>query len=488
MSAADNVSSAQKLEDSKRLKRFKILSPLNGFLSSSYVNLEGYYITFFLTNIYMLSVTYTAALSVIASALSWVFSPFFAAFIDRFQFKKSKYWPWLVIGSTGVQVGLFLIMALPAFGLNLAALGPAVFALQIIVKVAGQVQSVPSSGTYVKMSKTPADRQYFAVASKVSREAGKTVFGYVIPWLLALLTAASGSELKGYMLIALLCYGFTLIVAYIYAVYGFKGSYVEREGLEETQKAKAEKIPMSAVLKALITNRPVLGMFLFFTLHKTAYFIYVAYGTYVFTYVFEDTGALLGLFFSIFSLSAVIGALAGRIWTKIFKDSKRSCVMAMGTHTALTLVIAVFFRTMPAGLFLGIFAVSSFFMGMLENWVMPLFAACSEYGAWKTGTRSDSLVMSVFGLTVNVSWALTPMIAAAVLNAVKYTEFVAGGGAVTETILSGLSFLFAWLPLILAALSLASLVFIYNLNDAKMKQIQQDLEEGRTEASSAYKI
>ncbi len=125
---------------------------------------------------------------------------------------------------------------------------------------------------------------------------------------------------------------------------------------------------------------------------------------------------------------------------------------------------------------------------MLENWVQPLFAASADYGSWKTGARADSLIMTVFGLSVNVSWAMTPVLAAIVLNAVNYTEFVASGAAINDTVASGLTFLFAWLPLILAGISLASLIFIFNLNDNKIKAIQEDLAAGKTKETSSLEI
>ncbi len=362
------ISSEQEVEDKKRLNRLKIIFPLYNFTTAGYFNLEGYYLTFFLTNVYLFSVNQTAGLALISSVLAWAFAPIFATFVDRFKFKQSKYWPWLVMGFTGVLGSLMLIMSIPALagGKNLSSLVPLVFVLIVVVRLSEQLMNVPMQGMFPKMAKSPGNRQYFAVSRKVGSELGKALFGYILPLALVAFTAASsGNEYKGYMIAAIIFFGLPLITGWILALFGVKGSYVEREGIADVERAKAKKIPLSAALKTLFTNRPVLGLFLFFTLHKTAFFIYVAYGTYIFTYILDIN--LLGAFFTLFSIGAVAGALAGRIWTKIFKESKRSCVMAMGAHVAVTAIIAIFFKGLSTPVFLGLFAVSTFFMGYVRK-------------------------------------------------------------------------------------------------------------------------
>ena len=123
-------------------------------------------------------------------------------------------------------------------------------------------------------------------------------------------------------------------------------------------------------------------------------------------------------------------------------------------------------------------------MGMLENWIMPGFAASADYGAWVSGTRMDSFLMSIYTLSVGGSLFVTTFVGSAILNSVNYTAFVASGAAATPEIISGISLLWTWAPLGLACLSLLSLLFIYNLNDKRISAIQADLKEGKTKATS----
>lgn len=483
MSANEANLSAQELQDQKDVKKFKVLYPLSEFLAGIQKQFFGVYLNFFYTNVYMFSVTFTAAMTMISNIVSWVVTPVFSAFIDRFKFKKGKFWPWLIFGTVivyGIQV---LITALPAMTGKTTQLATFVFILVIMQVVCGPMGSAPVSGAYPRMGKTPADRQFLAMGQKVGRDGGKTVFGYIVPVLLTAFTALSGSEMGGYALTGLLA-GFITIGGYwLFALVGLKGSYVEREALAETEKARAEKIPMSQTVKVLFSNRPILGIFLHMLFHKSYYFLYTSYAMYQFTYVFGNPG-LMGAFFTVFNLTAIIGVMFGKVYTAIFKDSKRSHVACYITHMIFLAIIALFYNKMSSTAFIAVFGCSSFFMGMLENWIMPGFAASADYGAWVSGTRMDSFLMSIYTLSVGGSLFVTTFVGSAILNSVNYTAFVASGAAATPEIISGISLLWTWAPLGLACLSLLSLLFIYNLNDKRISAIQADLKEGKTKATS----
>jgi Na+/melibiose symporter-like transporter len=473
-------SEQQEITDAKRLKRFKILTPVKGVLEGSSTTFDGSYLNFFLTDVYKLPIVFTGILSAVTLALTWIFTPTFAAFSDKFKFKKSKFWPWPIIGGTVTHLGYIAVMVLPAvFGENVSSLGPLAFALILLIRMSAQISGVPVSGMAPLIAKTPADRQFLAQGTKIGHEAGKAIWGYLIPpVLLATTNFFGGDQNKGYVLSAAILHSIGWTGLATYALFAIKGSYVEREAMKQTEQLQRKRIPMSQTLKVLFTNRPVLGIFLFFALHKAYFFIYVVYGVHVYKYIFNRPEAV-GVFMAIISIAAMAGVFCGRLWTKIFKESKRSCAMAMSVHIVATLVIALTFNRVSIPMFLVFFAISSFFMGMLETWVTPLYTACAEYGSWKTGVTMNALIMSTNGLTISSGSALPPVIASIVIGS------AALGSA---DYIQGLTTLFAWVPLFLSIASLLCFVFIYNLNDTKIRLIQEDLNVGKTQATSDLKI
>ena len=468
-------SEQQRIADAKRFKRIKILVPMQGLLSGSSTTLDGSYMNYFLTDIYHFPVAFTGLLSIVTVVLAWVVGPVFAAFSDRFRFKNSKFWPWPVMAFSVKHLALIAVMVLPAFSTaNTAVLAPVAFAIILVSRLTDKIGNVPVSGMAPLITKSPADRQFLAQSTKIGHEAGKAIWGYFVPLCLLAFTALAGDDrIKGFAISAIVLYAIGWTGPIVYALFGIKGSYMEREAMKQTDELKREKIPLSQTMKVLFTNRPVLGMFLFFTLHKICFFIYTIYSISVYDHIFGHAEAV-GTFLTIFSFASVAGVLCGRLWTKIFKDSKRSCVMAMVAHIVFTFFIAITFNKVSVNIFLVLIAFSSFFMGMLETWVSPLFTACAEYGSWKTGVTMNALVLSTSPLSVTTASALPPVIATALLRPDNYNH--------------GLTLLFVWAPLFLALAALMSLVLIFNLNDKKISQIQKDLSEGKVMATSDITI
>ncbi len=489
--STQELSNTQAVADAKRLKLFKFLYPFSEFCAGLQKSFFGTYLNFFYTNVFMFSVTFTAAMTLTSNVIGWIGTPVFAAFMDRFSFKKAKFWPWLMFGSTAIYGLQTLITALPALTGKTTELAALVFAITIFNTIIGPTASTPISGAFPRMGKDPKDRQYFAMSQKVGRDGGKTIFGYVVPPMILAFTASTGTDIGGYALTGLVAGIVTIGGFWAFALLGLKGSYVEREAMAETAAAKKAKVPLSVIFKVLFTNRPVLGIFLFMMLHKSYYFIYTSYAAYVFSYVFEDF-SMLSPFFTAFNLSAIIGVMFGPLWSKIFKESKRSFVAAYITHMIFLAIMAITFKSLSGTAFMALFACSSFFMGMLENWIMPMFAASSDYGAWKTGSRMDAFIMSIYTLSVTASLFVTTLVGSTALNSFNYTEWIAkytaGTVGITPDIVSGLSNLFTLVPLAISCVALCCLLFIFNLNDKKIRAIQADLAEGKTQATSSLDL
>ena len=275
------------------------------------------------------------------------------------------------------------------------------------------------------------------------------------------------------------------ILGFLYYALCLKGSYVERNAMRKAKGAK-KSMPLHVMLKNVVTNRPLLGMFLFMGLHKSYYFIYTGCAVYMFKYVFNDFSKMV-IFLTLFNLTAIIGVTLGPIWKKIFKETKRCFVSCMLAHVAVLIVIALTFKSLPLMGFMVLFAISSLFMGMLENYILPMFAASSDYGAWKSGERSDGLTMSIYSLTIKTGTLISTTIRTAVLVAAGL-DAITAGGPVTDHFVNSLSTFWTMGPAVLSLLSLASLVFIFNLNDERIKLINEDLKAGITMKESAHKF
>ena len=484
MAEPQATANTQQVQDKKRLKLLKVLWPaseLGGGFNKAYFST---YISYLYTNVYRLSTLFSGILSLVQTIVGWIGGPLIGTFLDRFSFKKSKYYPWIIIGTIIAYSGWMLLFALPVLGLAGSGMQVAALILAIIIAVSTPFSTTPISAVYPLLSKDPKDRQFFAMFQKIGRDGGKTVFGYIVPALLVFFTAKMG-ESNAYAVLGFII-GLITIAFYVALALGLRGSYVEREAIGRSRAAdgsKKKNISLGKMVATIFTNKALLSMFFFMAIHKSYYFIYVTCATYIFTYVFNDFG-LMGTFMVVFNLAAIIGVAFGPLWRKIFKETKRCFIACMTTHVVVMLVMAIFFNSFSAVSYMVIFAVSSFFMGMLENYIMPMFAASSDYGAWKSGNRLDGVTMSIYGLTITTGTLVATIVRTAVLNRVGLDAVVAGA-AVTASFTSGLSLLFSWIPFIMSVISLL-FVFVFPLNDKRIAQINEDLAAGKTAATSEY--
>ena len=206
----------------------------------------------------------------------------------------------------------------------------------------------------------------------------------------------------------------------------------------------------------------------------------------MFKYVWGDFSKM-SFFMTMFNLTAIVGVMFGPLWKSIFKESKRCFVSAFMVHIALLAVIALTFKSLSANVFILLFGISSLFMGLLENYILPFFAASADYGAWKAGQRMDGISMSIYSLSVKTGTLLsttirTAMLVAAGLDAVKES------GVATPQFISTTSILYSWIPLGIGVLALLVLLFGMNLNDERIRKINKDIAEGKTMADSAVKF
>lgn len=495
MSTSEETKVTMTEQEQKELKRLKTgytVQQMGGGVEKAYIST---YSSYLYTNVYMMPAAFSGLITIVQSIVGWIGAPVFGGLIDQVKFKNAKYYPWQIIGCVVYYGAWILIYCLPVFGLTGYKGAVCALICAIISAIASPLFTVSGSAIYPNISSNPADRQFLARMQKLGRDGGKTVFGYIFPVILPALAlsfshgaaeATARGEAWSYAICSLIACLPAILGTLFYAL-RVKGSYIERNALAKSANAAKKGVPLSAMLKGIFGNRPLLGVFLFMALHKSYYFIYTGCAVYMFRYIFGDFSKMK-FFMTIFNLTAIIGVTAGPIWKKIFKETKRCFVTNMIAHVIMLAIIAVTFnKGSNLTLFLILFGISSFLMGMLENYILPMFAASSDYGEWKTHERQDGLTMSCYSLTVKTGTLVSTTLRTAVLVAAGL-DAITAGGAVTDKFINTMSTFWTMAPLGIGILSLLSLMFIFNLNDERIKNINDDLKAGIYAEASAHKF
>jgi len=474
------------LQHVKKIKSGYALAQFGGGIEKSFYST---YSAYMYTNVYEMSTAMSGIITIVSQVIGWIGAPLFGGIIDKVKFKNGRYWPWLIIGPAIYNIAWLLIYMMPLFGIKSAV---AALVCACAAQVGNPLVTIASGASFPLLSNDPKDRQFFAQAQKMGRDGAKTIFSYIFP---ALIVALTGKLDEAGV------YGWLVLIAAIPPILGFvyyalqiKDSYVERRADDKpTTGGKKKSVPILVALKTALTNRPLLCMFLFFALHKTYYFFYTGGAMYMWKYVFCDFSKFK-FFMTLFNLTAIIGVALGGVWKKIFKETKRCFVAAFAAHTIILAVIAVTFKQYNATMFIVLFSASSLFMGLLENYVLPLFAASADYGAWKAGARMDGISMSLYTLTIKTGSLIsttvrTALLLAANYDAIKIYKTIAEiPAADLEFFKNGYSIFWSWYPLAFAVVALLILAFGVNLNDTKIALINKDLAEGKSAATSDLKF
>lgn len=466
----------REIADLKKFKQLKIIWPAaqQGFDNAFF----GVYTSFLMTDVYQMTVILAGALQLVRSVLGWIAGPIFGAVIDRFSFKTAKYWPWLIIGTTALYSSQILLFSMPLLGVQTENMAMFAFILAVIGAIATPIESTPIGAVYPLISAEPQVRSYLATVQKLWRDGGKVIFGYLVPILLIYFTARFGGvQSNAYAVIAIGIGIFTMAFNYLLA-YVLRNSYCERNAIEQcaARGPSNKKAIFSDVFKAIFKNRALLSMFGFLAIHKAYYFLYLMSGIYLFRYNYNNFEQF-GIFTTVYNLMAIIGVLFGKPWLKTFKDTKRSLVAAGVAHIFFMAIIAFTMKSLSSTGFIILVGCSSFFSGLFEAYIMPMFAGASDWGAYTTGQRQDGLIMSIYGMSVTVGISLSTIIRTYLMESAGYNAAAyVNGIAPPQIVLDNFNIMLSIVPLVLGIVCILIVQFFYPLNDKKLAEIRSELK------------
>jgi Na+/melibiose symporter-like transporter len=470
---------ATQAKQRKQETTLKYLYPSLDFGGGAWKAYFSTYLPMLYTDIYMLPVVLSGFLEMVQQALAWIAAPVWGTVLDRVTTKKGKYWMWILLAAV-LAAGFYIILfAMPALSSNPASM--AFFAFLLAALLALSIAIVDNTGTalFPRLVSSAADRTFLSAGRSVGREASKTIFGALTPIMLIYFTGAGGSDVNGWALTAVIV-GISGLIFYVAFAFYLKNSYVERQAIAETgmaKTAKGGKPSLTEVFKNLVTNRPLLVMFLYFLILKLYDLGFaVMTSAYFFRYYIGNMGAMAG-YMTFRTFAELAGSVAGVYWLKIMKDSKRAFTVSGLLHIATLVVVVFTIRGLPLTGIIALLTINQFFVGLLSAYVLPFFAAASDYGALRTGTRTDGLNMSTYVLALRVAVVIATSFRVGVLARVGYdAKAYAAGAAPSAAVLNQLLNFQSLYPLILSILGVALVFFLFPINDAKLKEIKEELK------------
>ncbi|HIW53458.1 MAG TPA: glycoside-pentoside-hexuronide (GPH):cation symporter [Candidatus Ruthenibacterium merdigallinarum] len=249
----------------------------------------------------------------------------------------------------------------------------------------------------------------------------------------------------------------------------------EEEKAEAASKAEKPHMPLGTMIKLLLQN----NLWRWFVVTTLLY-----YGTSSITqglliyYVRDYIGNsdLVGLA----SLASMISGFFAIVLLKFFAQKMgkvRASIMGLGIAFTCMLVRVVS-QDQIIPLYLACLLVAGFGLSLFASLVIPNIMDSIDYGEWKTGVRSDALVMSANSFGTKIGQGLGTASIAFMLDAMGYDETLA---VQTESCVSGIHWLATLLPLIMYGVLIVLMLVIYRY-EKKMPAIRAELAARREKA------
>jgi Na+/melibiose symporter-like transporter len=470
---------AAQAKQKKQETTLKYLYPSLDFGGGVWKAYFSTYLPMLYTDIYLLPVVLSGFLEMVQQVLAWVAAPVWGTILDRVTTKKGKYWMWILLAAI-LATGFYIILfCLPALSSNPASMASFAFLLSALLALSIAIVDNTGTALFPRLVSSTADRTFLSAGRSVGREGSKTIFGALTPIMLIYFTNAGGSNVNGWAITAVIV-GISGLLFYVAFAFYLRSSYVEKQAIAEIgleKQAKGKKPSLTVVLKNLVTNKPLLVMFLYFLILKLYDLGFaVMTSAYFFRYYIGNMGAMAG-YMTFRTFAELAGGVAGVYWLKIMKDSKRAFTVSGLLHIATLVVVVLTIRGLPLTGIIAILTVNQFFVGLLSAYVLPFFAAASDYGALKTGIRTDGLNMSTYVLALRVAVVIATSFRVGVLAKAGYDAAAYAAGAVhSAAVLSQLLNFQSLYPLALSIVGVALVTFLFPINDTKLKEIREELK------------
>ena len=433
-------------------------------------SVHSYYLTFYYTNVAMLSLGTVALLvsvsSVFDSATSWIYG---AVINSTKPMKWGRYRSWLIALTWLLPVTSFLLYC--RIGESEAVATVFFFIAMIASRI---VQNFPYTANVAMISvmgKNADDRIHLASSRATWNNASKFIWSYVgVPFLAILTTLVT--EKYAYATLAAILSVFTFFG--YYAHFKMSEGYEDTGAVEQANVAKAKRAKTNPLdlLKALFTNPPLLALIIADLAKWLFNFMVAGTVVYYFTYIALNKG-MQATYTLIIAFTAVIGAYASRYIGK--KLSGRKTMIIFYLIMAACLIVARVLYT-NVWVVIALLSVSQLCYGCVYSCSSALYGDTAVYSEWKTGKNATGWVMGLQNIPIKIASLLKGIILPAALAIGGFSAQIATEDA-SESVRIWIANTLMGIPAILLLLGALVMIFLYRLPKEKVEKMQAEIDE-----------
>lgn len=456
--------------------------------SSMFWKIFSYYLPFFYSNIFGLSLAHAGTLVLVTKLYDAVSDPVMGLIADRTNTRWGKYRPYLLWIAIPFAVAGILAFFTPQTD-NYTFKHVYAYVTYILMMTVYTAINVPYGAMLGVMTDDSREKSVFSSFRMFFAFIGSFIAMGSFEPLLKLRQSILGTLPAEWTLadstpadwtIAVSVIGIVCAVLFILSFVMTRERVTEAEMAKEPVKENSNETAKTSVaedLKALVANGPwwmLLGggiAILLFNCVRggaAAYYFADVLGTYaIFT---------LALFLTVGEISQLVGVVVTvPVSEKIGK--KATFLLVLVAVTVLSIIVA-FLPETPAGMWALLVSqiLICIAIGINSPLLWSMFADVADYSELKNGRASTGLIFSSSSMAQKFGAAFGSAIVLWVLMAFGYDN--AKGAVQTPEALATIKALISWIPAIGSAAGIA-IMLGYPLTDKKMSEIHQELSKKR---------
>ncbi len=422
------------------------------------------FLMYYYNTVLGISATFIGVLFMAARVFDAFNDPLMGILVEKTHTPLGKFRPWLIIGTLLNAIVLVGMFSMPE-GLTGTTLLVYASIAYILWGVTYTIMDIPYWSMIPAITEHGKDRENLSVIARSC--AG---LGFAFPVALTMLLVpilGGGNERAGFSKLA-------IIVAILFIL----ALTVTVTNVKEKIKLKAKSPTIKEMISALMKNDQAIVVVIAIVIFNASLYLTQQLAIYFFKYDIGNA-ALFGIFGTVGGLAQIIAMMLVPVFRK-----------KLGTKSLLVAAISFTLVGYSLLLFLGIFNIRDMislsiaaiiiFMGFgVATVLTTVFLADSvDYGEWKNGHRSESVVFSLQTFVVKLASAFSVLIAGVGLDVIKLDI-----NAVSQTTstLSGLRVLMIIVPMIGLIASILFFVKKFKLDDSMLQSIGEDLKQRRKE-------
>ncbi|ESQ92214.1 cation transporter [Asticcacaulis sp. AC460] len=413
------------------------------------------YLLFFYTDSFGIPTAAAGTMLLVTKLIDACVDPVMGAVADRTKSKWGRFRPWLLWGSLPLAIFGVITFITPDLSLN----GKLIYAAATFGTLGAlySVGNIPYGALSGVLTNDPQIRTQINSFRFVGGFLGTTFVNYFTLKFVAWFDKQG--VVDGWPATMAL-YG--VLACFLFAILAL----VTRERVQPVSEA-----PVSPFkdLGDLIGNRPWVILFALALVIMVTISTRAGASAYYIKYYVGGDKDDIGAFLTIYGVALATGSLITPVLTR-FIDKKRLLIILM---TLVGLLSCAFYFVPKDNITLmyGLQAAIGLCLGPKSPLTFSMYADAADYNEHKTGRRATGMTFAAASFSQKMGAALASAVIAWVLASMGYQPNQVQSNASQE----GIVLLMSVVP---GAIAFASvfILFLYNLNDAKLKTIQADLE------------